>query len=152
MEVASAIVVVSTGLLAFYFHTTCQKVLRREFDRPYFQLVVDVNRLEFPSLRKALEGIGTGFDYPRVWLALKCDYAALAYLLKRVAKAEHHYSGEEWLLVIYSRLLFLSVAWRHRLRLRVQPAALKLVAVLEYFANVVGQRVSARAGSLAPSG
>jgi len=44
--------------------------------------------------------------------------------------------------MFYFRLVFASLITRHWLRVREEPAILKLTAVLQYFANVVGHRVS----------
>ena len=52
MFVASLILILSTALFFFYFQATCQKILRRQFDAEYFQVIVKANRLEFPSVQK----------------------------------------------------------------------------------------------------
>ena len=65
MIVASLILIVSTALFLFYFQATCQNILRRQFDQEYFQSIVNANRLEFPSVRKALEDYSCQVDYSR---------------------------------------------------------------------------------------
>lgn len=152
MVLASLILIISTALFFFYFQVTCQKILRRKFDREYFLSIVNANRLEFPSVRKALEEFDAPMDYARFRLTLKCDYLALTYLLKNAANVNQRYSREERLLMLYFRAIFLSLVARHLLRLREKPAILKLTAILEYFANVVGQRVNlVRFGNLTTS-
>jgi hypothetical protein len=126
----------------FYFQVTCQKVLRRQFDREYFQSIVNANRLEFPSLRKSLEEFGAPVDYPRLRMMLKCDFLALTYLLKNAANVNQRYSNEERLLILYFRWQFLSLAVRRLLKVGEKKAVLRLTSVLQYFANVVGQRVN----------
>ncbi len=44
--------------------------------------------------------------------------------------------------MFYFRLVFASLITRHWLRVREKPAILKLTAILQYFANVVGERVN----------
>ena len=44
--------------------------------------------------------------------------------------------------MFYFRLVFASLIVRQWLRVREEPAILKLTAILQYFANVVGQRVN----------
>lgn len=152
MFLAALILIVSTALFFFYLQATCQKILRQEFDQEYFQAIVNANRLEFPSVKKALEEFGAPVDYPRFRTMLKCDFLALTYLLKNAANVNQRYSHEEWLLIFYFRLIFSTLLARHLLRLREKPAILKLTAVLQYFANVVGQRVNmVRFGNLAAS-
>jgi len=142
MILAALILILSVGLFFFYFQVTCQKILRRQFDREYFQSIVNANRLEFPSLRKSLEEFGAPVDYPRLRMMLKCDFLALTYLLKNAANVNQRYSNEERLLILYFRGLFLSLALRRLLKVGEKKAILRLTSVLQYFANVVGQRVN----------
>jgi hypothetical protein len=142
MILAALILILSTALFFFYFQVTCQKILRRQFDREYFQSIANANRLEFPSLRKSLEEFGAPADYPRLRMMLKCDFLALTYLLKNAANVSQRYSREERLLILYFRWQFLSLALRRLLKVGEKKAILKLTSVLQYFANVVGQRVN----------
>ena len=152
MFMASLVLVVSTALFFFYFQVVCQRILRRKFDHEYFQAIVNANRLEFPVVRKTLEEYEAPVDYARVRMILKCDYLALTYLLKNAANVHQRYSREELLLILYFKAVFFSLVARHWLRLREKPAILKLTAVLQFFANVVGQRVSlVRFGNLTAS-
>ena len=142
MVTATFVLVLSAALFFFYIQVACQKILRRQFDREYFQSIVNANRLEFPSLRKSLEEFGAPVDYPRLRMMLKCDFLALTYLLKNAANVNQRYSNEERLLILYFRWLFLSLAARRLLRFGQKQAILRLTSVLQYFANVVGQRVN----------
>ncbi len=152
MFVATLILILSTALIFFYLQAVCQKILRRQFSQEFFQSIVLANRLEFPSVRKAIEDLGSPVEYPRLALTLRCDFLALTYLLKNAANVNQRYSYEERLLIVYFRLVFAYMVTRHVLKLRETPAVLKLTAILEDFANVVGERVSAvRFGHLTAS-
>ncbi len=152
MIVASLILIVSTALFLFYFQVTCQRIVRRRFERDYFLSIVNANRLEFPAVRKALEDFDAPVDYPRVRMTLKCDYLALSYLLKNAANVDQRYTREERLLMFYFRAVFFFLSLRHALKLGEKSAILNLTAILEYFANVVGKRVNTvRFGNLAAS-
>ncbi|HTS69274.1 MAG TPA: hypothetical protein VMO17_09840 [Terriglobia bacterium] len=152
MYLAALILILSTSLFFFYFQATCQKILRRRFSQEFFQSIVNANRLEFPSVRKAIEELGSPVEYPRLTVTLKCDFLALTYLLKNAANVNQRYSYEERLLILYFKVVFASLVTRHWLRLRETPAALKLTSILEYFANVVGERVNTvRFGNLTAS-
>jgi hypothetical protein len=142
MILAALILILSTAMFFFYLQVLCQKILRRQFDREYFQSIVNANRLEFPSLRKSLEEFGAPVDYPRLRMMLKCDFLALTYLLKNAANVNQRYSKEERLLILYFRWQFLSLAVRRLLKVGEKKAILRLTSVLQYFANVVGQRVN----------
>ena len=140
----------SLAMVFFYLQATCQRILRRQFERDYFQSIVNATGLQFPSLRKSLEEFGARADYPSLRIMLKCDFLALTYLLKNVANANQHYSHQERLLLLYFRWQLLSLAVRRVLKVGERKAILRLTSVLQYFANVIGQRVNPVAlGSLA---
>ncbi len=150
MFLAALILIVSTALFFFYLQAVCQKILRRKFEQEFFLAIVNANRLEFPAVRKSLEEFDVPVDYARLRMMLKCDFLALTYLLKNAANTGQTFSHEERLLILYFRWAFFTYVARHFLRLREKPAVLKMTAILQYFANVVGQRVNAvRFGSLA---
>ena len=152
MIVASVILIVSTALFLFYFQATCQRILRTQFEQEYFRSIVNANRLEFPSVQKALDGFEGPVDYSRFRMTLKCDFLALTYLLKNAANVKHRYTSEERLLMLYFRAVYLLMIIGHFLRLEDKRAIFILTAVLQYFANVVGQRVNmVRFGNLATS-
>jgi hypothetical protein len=152
MILAALILIISTALLFFYLQAACQRILRTRFEQEYFRSIVNANRLEFPELRREFEGNGHDVEYARVRMTLKCDFLALTYLLKNAANVNQRYSRDEFLLMFYFRTLFATVAARRLLRLGEKKAVLKLTAILEYFANVVGRRVNqVRFGNLTPS-
>lgn len=152
MFIAALILVISTALFFFYFQSTCQKILRRSFDQEYSRSIVNANRLEFPAVRKSLEEFDAPVDYARLRLTLRCDFLALTYLLKNAGNLKQRYSHEEQLLIVYFRAVFFFLFVRHLLKLNESPAVLKLTEILEYFANIVGQRVNrVRFGNLTPS-
>ena len=149
MFVPALILIVSTALLFVYFQAVCQKILRRRFTQEYFQTIVNANRLEFPSVQRSIEDFGASVQYSRLTVMLKCDFVVLTYLLKNVNNVYQRFTYEERLLILYFRVLFVSLIMRHWLRLRENSAVLNLVAILEYFANVVGERIdTVRFGNL----
>jgi hypothetical protein len=146
------VLIVSTGLFFFFLQATCQQILRRSFEQEYFQSIVHANRLEFPAVRKSLEDCDLSVDYARLRMTLKCDYLALTYLLKNAANIHRRYSRDERWLMVYFRATLASLAVRHLVGMGEKPAILRLTAILEYFANILGRRVTQlRFGNLAPS-
>jgi len=141
MILAALILTFSTAMVFFYFQATCQRILGRQFERDYFQSIANVIRLEFPSLRVALEESEASFEYSRLPRALKCDFLALTLLLRNNADAKQGYCKEQWFLVLYFRVQLLSLAVRRFLRVGERKTALRLTSILQYFANVVGQRL-----------
>ena len=142
MVLAALILILSTAFFFFYMQATCQRILRQQFDREYFLAIVNASGLEFPAVRRTLGEFNAPVDYPRLRMMLKCDFLALTYLLKNAVNVHQRYSGKERLLMFYFRLVFASLIIRHWLQVREKPALLKLTAILQCFANVVGQRVN----------
>jgi hypothetical protein len=142
MVLAALILILSTAFFFFHLQVTCQGLLRRKFDREYSLAIVQANRLEFPAVRRTLEECKAPLDYLRLRMMLKCDFRALTYLLRNAVNLNQRYSRDEQLLILYFRLVLASLITRHWLRVREEPAILKLTAILQYFANVVGQRVN----------
>jgi hypothetical protein len=152
MYLAMFILIVSTALVLFYLQTICQKILGRRFEQEFFHAIVNANRLEFPFVRKALEEYDAPPDYERFRMQLKCDFLALTYLLKNAVNSKKRLTAQEQLLVAYFRVVFLSMTVRHFLGLGERDSVLKLTSILQYFANVLGERVSAlRFGNLTAS-
>jgi hypothetical protein len=152
MIIASLILIVSSALFLFYVQATCQRILRRQFQQDYFQSIVNANRLEFPSVRKALEEYDGPLDYARFRMTLKCDYLALTYLLRNAANLQQRLTWEEHILMLYFQAIYVILVTRHAVRMKEKNALVNLTAILQYFANVVGQRVNTvRFGNLAPS-
>jgi len=152
MILATLIFILATAVLLFLLQVASQRILRRQFDREYFQSIANVNRFEFPSLRESLEESAAPANYFRLRMMLKCDFLALTYLLRNAANVNQRYSHEERLLILYFRWQSLSLAVRRLLRVGENKAILRLTSVLQYFANVVGQRVdAAKYGSLTAS-
>ena len=139
---AIAIFIISIALLVFYLQATCEKILRREFAHEFFHAVVNANRLEFPFVRKALEEFDAPVDYPRFRMQLKCDFLALTYLLKNACNTRRRFSYQERLLKMYFRAIFVRLIIAHWVGLNERAVVLKLTSILEYFANVLGERVN----------
>ena len=152
MIMATLILILSTALFFFYLQGVGQKILRRKFAQSFWQTIAQANGFEFPSVRRALESSGVPMEYPRLMTALRCDFQALTYLAKNAANVNQRYTCEERFLILYCKFLFLSLVTRRWLRLREKPAALRLTAILQYFANVVGERANAvRFGNMTAS-
>ena len=140
--ILATLLLMLTIMMFVCFQVACPNILHREFDREYSQPVITAAGLEFRALRRSLGEFGVSVDYHRVTGTLKCDFFTLCYLLRNGASGNQTYTNEEWLLVLYFRWLLLALATRHWLKVGEKQAAVKLTMILQYFANVVGQRAS----------
>ena len=134
--------ILSAALCMFFLEASCRRILRQEFAHEFFHAVVNANRLEFPFVRKALEEFHAPVDYPRFRMQLKCDFLALTYLLKNACNTQRRFSFRERLLKLYFQATFHKLFIAHALRLNERAVVLKLTSILEYFANVLGERVN----------
>src|ERR1017187_572962 len=149
MIMATMILILSTAMFFFYLQSVGQKILRRKFAQAFWQAMATANGFEFPSVRQALESSGAPMQYPRLMMNLKSDFQTLTYLAKNAANVNQRHSSQERFLILYFKWSSISLVVRHWLKLREQPAALKMTAILQYFANVVGERANAvRFGNL----
>jgi len=142
MIMSLLVLVFSVALFFFYIQTICEKALRREFAHPYFQDILKAIQLEFPGLRDALAA-NSSLDYSQIRLDLKCDFTTLAYLLKNSDPARRHLSRPEKVLILYFRLLLFCLPFRHAFKLHEKEAILKLTTILQHFANLTGEKLSA---------
>ena len=144
MIVSTMILISSLAMFLLYLQAACESILRREFDPVRLRLTVDACRLEFQFVQKEIEGTERQSDYRWVRMALKCDYKALAYLLKNAGIA--NYSRRERILMpylmLYFRALSLMVSVQHSLKLNEKQTILKLTGILNYFANVLDAGVN----------
>lgn len=151
--ISVTILVVSAALLLFYLQAACERILWRPFKDPLPEPIVQANRLEFPAIRRALEGHNAAAaEYPLFRVQLKREYLALVYLLRNAANQHRRLSSDERALAIYFRALAGLLAVGQLAGLAELPLLLKMTSVLEYFANVLGERVKrVRFGQLTTS-
>ena len=142
MYLAAAILIFSTALLLFYLQTTCERILRRRAHEEFYHSIVNANRLEFPYVRTTIEEYDAPLDYGRFRMQLKCDFLALTYLLKNAVNARQRLSRDEKTLVVYFKVLFFLLAASHLAGFGEKVFMLKLTSILQFFSNVLGERVS----------
>lgn len=140
MVCSVGILILSTALFLFYVQALCEKILRREFSRAYFQDVLNALDLEFPRLRKAILD-NAEVTRSQVQLALKSDYFTLTYLMKNGNPTQRTFSRHEKLLMMYFRVLLLMLPLRYSFHFGERQAVIKLTGILYHFANLVGERV-----------
>jgi len=124
------VLIVSTALFFFYLQATTQKILRRHFERSYFQAIAHAYRLGFPSW---LVG-GPAPETADLTAILQADSLTLDWLM------QDRYSTGERLLWGRFKIVLWSLGIRERMGFNQQASVTKLATILQYFANVVGER------------
>jgi hypothetical protein len=140
MIVSTMILISSLAMFLLYLQSACESILRREFDPVRLHLTVNACRLEFQFVQKEMQDTETQADYRWVRMALKCDYKALAFLLKNAGTA--NYSRRERTLMLYFKALDLMASVQHSLKIDEKRTILKLTGILNYFANVLSAGVN----------
>ncbi len=137
------ILVVSGLLLVFWLRVACRAILRQQFERDYTLEVVSANRLAFLAVRKTLEETPELADYAHALSSLQRDYEALTYLLRNAATVHvGKYSRKERFLILDFHLLRLWIWLKHLLGAENwREELLEMANILQYFANVMGQRL-----------
>lgn len=141
----SAFILASSALLAyFWLCSACRSILNKPFERNYSAEVARAIRFEYLALRKLLgEEPARVTDCASRLASLERDYQALTYLLRRTATASGNgHSSAERLLILDFHLL----RWWARLKFFLavdnwRASLLEMTSVLDYFGQVVGQRM-----------
>ena len=131
-------------MLVFWLRSASRSILRERFEQNYSAEVAEANQLEFLAVRKALsDGSAEDADYASSLGALERDYEALTYLLRNAATVNvGRYTRRERLLVLDFQLLRVWVRMKRVLGLSSwQSGLVEMATILEYFGNVVGQRL-----------
>jgi hypothetical protein len=137
---AAIVLIVSTSLFFFYLQSTCERVLRQQFDQEYFRVIAQVCRLEFPSLRLAMERRDLPVDYASVCTKLRVDFILLSSLKDTAHFDGHPCLGGRLLGAYFHGVLFALPLLRAA---GVGKRALgKLTEILQYTCNAVGEQLS----------
>jgi hypothetical protein len=138
--VSVILLIVSTALFFFYLQSTCERVLREQFDQDYFQAIARVCRLEFPSVHLAMERREVPVDYASVCAKLRVDFVVLA-SLKDTAHLDGQLCLGKRLLGAYFRAILLALPLLRAAGVG-KRAIRKLTAILQYSSNAVGKQLS----------
>lgn len=138
--VSILILVFSAALLFFYLQALCERILERPFEEPLAQPIVEANKLSFLRLRHVLEVCDTSMDSARAQRELKHDFVALTYLLRNAGSQRRRLSRAERTGAIYFRMLSGLFALFGVFGMDGRSLLLKMVSILEFYANVLGER------------
>jgi hypothetical protein len=140
---SAVVLILSIALFLFYLQVTCENVLRRKFGQPYFRAIVKAYHLEFSSPRQ--------ISPVSVRTSLRVDFLKLTSLMKDV-RLNGCRSYRESLLKLYFRTILFLMATTQPLGVRQTRSVRKLTAILQYFANLIGECEPAfQHGALTPS-
>lgn len=150
----SVFILASSGVfLIFWLRSASQSILRQKFEQDYSAEVAEANQLEFLAIRRALGDSPTEIaDYKGILAALEQDYQALSYLLRNAATVHvGHYSRSERLLILDFHLLAFWVRFSRASGLHGwRSGLLEMTTILQYFGNVVGQRLATFPSRISP--
>ena len=150
--VSVLIFVISVALLLFYLQAACERIIGREFEESLAQPVIEGNKLSFLQIRRALENGDAPVDCARFQVQLRGDFAALVHLLCSAGTGRRRLSSAERTGAIYFRALSALSAVCQLFGIDARSLLLKMTSVLEFFANLLGERTRrVRFGRLTPA-
>jgi hypothetical protein len=135
----------SLAFLFSWLRAVSRAALRQTFERDYSADVAEASQLEFLAIRHALQECPEEIaDYSGVLTTLERDYEALTYLLRNAGTVHvGKYSRAERLLMLDFQLLRFWVRVKRLLGLQSwHSALLEMTSILQYFGNVMGQRLA----------
>lgn len=150
--VSVLIFVFSAALLLFYLQAACERIIQRPFEEQLARPIVEANKLRFPHIRRDLEKGDACVDCARLRVQLNCDFVAVKNLLCNAGGHRRRLSRAERTGAIYFRMLSGLWAVCHLFGIQGRAPLLKMASVLEFFANVLGERIKrVRFAELTPS-
>jgi hypothetical protein len=130
-------------LLCYWFRYICLLILAAESPRDRSEEVARANDLFFPEVRSRLLK-DDGVDLETLHKCLERDFAIITYLLERTPRRVFDSGFENAMLRTHFRLM--SVCFkltRGRFRECASDSLEEMLCVVDYFANLMGERSSA---------
>jgi len=142
MVVAFFIIGISSALFACWFRYTVILIQRSRSGQGHAVRAAAANRLHFIDVREKLHAPMDVGSLRGLSKALQHDYRVLTYLVGHAANLQAgHYTAEQRLLMLNFRLMTIWFAATAPIRpTSAKLALLEMCSVLEYFANVMGER------------
>ncbi len=145
------IIVVSAGLLVYWFRYTCVLILRARAPKDFAVSLATANNLEFREVQERLSQQQLA-DLPELERSLIRDYRVITFLLAHAANLEAGgMTLERRMLMLDFQLMRVLYAVTRRIAAPQARASLQEMSrIVAYFADVVGERVHtlSRAGVL----
>jgi len=144
MPASTIMIVVSTGLLIYWFRYTCRLILNAKPARDYTQQVAAANELRFLQIEEDLPFVRGRRQLDNLEKTLERDYRLLSFLLRHTATLQPETDGlEQNMLMLHFNLLrayysLICAISQSKGRLAIQ----EMGRVVSYFANRMGERAA----------
>jgi len=144
MPASTIMIVVSTGLLIYWFRYTCRLILNAKPARDYTQQVAAANELRFLQIQEDLPFVRGRRQLDNLEKTLERDYRLLSFLLRHTATLQPETDGlEQNMLMLHFNLLrayysLICAISQSKGRLAIQ----EMGKVVCYFANRMGERAA----------
>jgi hypothetical protein len=135
-------------LFVYWLRHNCLLILKQHFPRDHAPEVAAANNLRLPEIRQRLQARPRVADLPNLYRQLMRDHRILTSLVRYTATFQGGtYTVEQRLLAVDFRVMqFMFLACQAAAPKQARRALAEAARVLEYFANVIGERaVSASA-------
>jgi hypothetical protein len=137
------IILISAGLLAYWFRYTCVLILRTRTGKDRAFEMATANGLRFHQIQGQLVREAPLADLPALQKALESDYRLLTYLAQHTAGLEvGGLSLEQRMLMLDFKAMSLVCAFSRWVGINHARAALEEMSrILDYLANAMGERI-----------
>jgi hypothetical protein len=145
MPLSSIMIVVSTGLLIYWFRYTCRLILNAKPARDYTQQVAAANELRFLEIQQDLPNVRGRRQLDDVQKTLERDYRVLRFLLGHTAALHAHTDVlEQNMLMLHFNLMKAYYAVICAIsQSKGRRAIQEMIRVVSHFANRMGERGAA---------
>jgi hypothetical protein len=147
MPASAIMIVVSTGLLVYWFRYTCRLILNAKPARDYTQQVAAANELRFLEIQQDLPHVRGRRQLDSLQKTLEHDYRLLSFLLRHTATLHPETDGlEQNMLMLHFSLMkayyaLICAISQSKGRLAIQ----EMGRVVSHFANRMGERAASAA-------
>jgi hypothetical protein len=137
------IIVVSAGLLAYWFRYTCLLILRTDTTRDYATGMAAANDLKFQEVQGDLARGAAAESLPELERLLARDYRLITYLLAHTAgfRVGGVTLEQRMLMLDFQLMRGQYVIARGLAASRARTSLLEMANILAYFANSMGERL-----------
>ncbi|HEY6392058.1 MAG TPA: hypothetical protein VIX89_12315 [Bryobacteraceae bacterium] len=145
MPISTIMIVVSTGLLIYWFRYTCRLILNAKPARDYTQEVAAANELRFLQIQEDLPYVRGRRQLDNLQRTLERDYRLLSFLLRHTATLQTETEGlEQNMLMLHFNLMkayysLICAISQSKGRVAIQ----EMGRVVSHFANRMGERAVA---------
>src|SRR5260370_29166305 len=147
MPVSAIMIVISTGLLIYWFRYSCRLILNAKPAHDYTEQVAAANELRFLDIQQDLPYVRGRRQLDNLQKSLERDYRVLSFLLRHTAAlhAETDFLEQNMLMLHFNLMRAYYALICAISQSKGRRAIQEMVKVVSHFANCMGERAASAA-------